>query len=184
MLDKLLSAAATNAKLAIAAVAGAALVASGGAVAISNVADSSPASEHASEQGRAASLLNNGNRSDTATATISPKPSKSPKVKNEGEQGVHGACVSAVARDKNAVIDGSHGKAVSAAAKNCPKGSDEAKASKSPNPEKSAKSAKPAKSPKPANASDADDSDEAGDESGEHGPSSTGQEHREGHGPF
>ncbi|MBK5305321.1 MAG: hypothetical protein JJD92_01390 [Frankiaceae bacterium] len=129
MLDKLLSVTVQNAKLALAAVAGAALVAGGSAVAITQVSDSGPV-----KGGENLSVTGAENRSDTATATItpkSPKPSKSPKAEadadSEGGQGVHGACVSAVAHDKS--LEGrEHGKAVSAAAHSCPKGGDEADA--------------------------------------------------------
>ena len=117
MLDKLLSAATTNAKLVLAAAAGAALVAGGGAVAITSVSDSG-----ASEQGLSASELQGENRSDTATAKIAvPKPSKSPKAdKVEGERkDNHGACVSAVAKATPAADadPNAHGKLVSETAK-------------------------------------------------------------------
>ena len=120
MLDKLLSTAASNVKLVLAATAGAALVAGGSAVAISNVADSgtvapsSAANEHISDQGLAS-------RSDTATVGISPKPSHSPKADSEhGSSGNnHGACVSAIAKASPSpdASPGDHGKLVSAAAK-------------------------------------------------------------------
>ncbi|MCA1721754.1 MAG: hypothetical protein LC779_11860 [Actinobacteria bacterium] len=102
MLDKLLSAAATNVKLVLAAAAGAALVAGGSAVAISNVADSDTptgttssqnlrGTDHASEQGKA-------NRSDTATVGITlpaPKPAEGDKPDEPKTEASHGACVSA-----------------------------------------------------------------------------------------
>ena len=120
MLDKLLTTVAANAKLALAAAAGAALVAGGSAVAISNVADSgtaptaptSAANEHISDQGLAS-------RSDTATVGISPKPSHSPKADNGNAGHNHGACVSAVAKASPAANaqPGDHGSLVSAAAK-------------------------------------------------------------------
>jgi hypothetical protein len=150
MLDKLLSVATTNAKLALAAAAGAAHGAGGAAVAITPVSSDTATTttvtgpvkggEHASDTGRE-------HRSDTATATISPKPSKSPKADSEGDgaQGVHGACVSAVAQDKS--TEGrDHGKAVSEAAHNCPKGDDAAgDAADTDADDDSAKPAKPAK---------------------------------------
>ena len=117
MLDKLLSAAASNAKLALAAAAGAALVAGGSAaVVVQNVADSSTA-PNASETGVE-------NRSATATASIGKTKPATPTA-DITPGGAHGACVSFVAKDKDAAVDGNHGKAVSAAAKTCPKGGDD-----------------------------------------------------------
>src|SRR3954454_3513887 len=105
MLDKLLATAANNAKLAIAAAAGAALVAGGSAVAFQQVSDETTSVTAPVKGGEHASETGVESRSDTATATIAPKPSRSPEPtqspKADGEQGVHGACVSAVAQDKS-----------------------------------------------------------------------------------
>ena len=121
MLDKLLTIATGHAKLALAAAAGAALVAGGSAVAIQQVSDSSTSTstvttpvkggEHASDQGEE-------QRSDTATATISPKPSHSPEESEAPEPSespkscTHGAAVSAAAHDRS-THGREHGKAVS-----------------------------------------------------------------------
>ena len=116
MLDKLLNTAVANAKLALAAAAGAALVAGGSAVAITNVADSKP-----SDVPRA-SATGVENRSATSTATIKP-----PKDDTAEQPGVrkdnHGKCVSeAVAKAKAGLAAGAEqGPAVSAAARSCPK---------------------------------------------------------------
>src|SRR3954464_6299782 len=103
MLDKLLATAANNAKLAIAAAAGAALVAGGSAVAFQQVADST-ASDPAVVVSASPSVDPTVTPvSDTSTATIptpTPSPSASPDAEDGGAQGVHGACVSAVAHDK------------------------------------------------------------------------------------
>ena len=166
-----------NAKLALAAAAGAALVAGGSAVAITNVADSGSAPNEAS-------TLQGDNRSDTATATIaskSPKPEKSAKAdKPEGETPKtdnHGTCVSTkVHAAQDATPAGKErGKAVSAAAKSCPK---------------------PAKADKPAStevedadgaddAAETEDADEAKSDAGKSGAdhaSETGKTKRGGHG--
>ena len=131
MLDKLLATATNNAKLALAAIAGAALVAGGSAVAFQQVSDDTSATPNVtvSQQDTAAGQ-GAEHRSDTATAHINlPKPSKSPKPTKspsaDGAQGVHGACVSAVAQDKS-TVGRDHGKAVSEAAHSCPKGGDDA----------------------------------------------------------
>lgn len=124
MLDKLLSTAVSNAKLVVAGAIGAALVAGGGAVAVTQVASSTDTQPSVSENANEHAALQGDNRSDTATAQIAlPKPSKSPKAETEGAQGVHGACVSAVAQDKT-TVGRDHGKAVSEAAHTCPKGDD------------------------------------------------------------
>jgi hypothetical protein len=127
MLDKLLATAANNAKLALAAAAGAALVAGGSAVAFQQVADSTATDTAAVSTSASPDALLSSSVSDTSTATIPPKPSKSPKAESGGAQGVHGACVSAVARDKT-TVGRDHGKAVSEAAHSCPKGGDDAEA--------------------------------------------------------
>jgi hypothetical protein len=125
MLDKLLSVVATNAKLVVAGAIGAALVAGGGAVAVTQVASSSDATPTATiPVGGAAGAEH---RSATATAGIAvPNAPKAPKStdanETDGAQGVHGACVSAVAKASPAADaqPGDHGKLVSAAAKSCP----------------------------------------------------------------
>ena len=128
MLDKLLTTVATNAKLVVAGAIGAALVAGGGAVAVTQVASTTDASSAASEHANEHAALKGDNRSDTATAQIAvPKPSHSADAE-DGAQGVHGACVSAVAKD-DSTVGRDHGKAVSAAAKSCPKGDEAADAS-------------------------------------------------------
>lgn len=122
MLNKLLTIAAQNAKLALAGVAGAALVAGGSAVAISNVSETTTTPDAGVTQTLAAPDSTTvetvtTSPSDTATATATP--------------GIHGACVSAVARTK---VEGEtgreHGKRVSEAAKTCPKGDDSEKAAR------------------------------------------------------
>lgn len=128
MLDKLLSTAVSNAKLVVAGAIGAALVAGGGAVAVTQVASTSDTPQAVSEHADEHAALKGESRSDTATAGIDlPKPSKSPKAEKDGDgaQGVHGACVSAVAHDKS-TVGRAHGKAVSEAAQSCPKGGDDA----------------------------------------------------------
>jgi hypothetical protein len=159
MLDKLLSTAVSNAKLVVAGAIGAALVAGGGAVAVTQVASSSDASTAASEHANEHATLKGDNRSDTATAGIDlPKPSKSPKAEDgdEGAQGVHGACVSAVAQDKS-TVGRDHGKAVSEAAHSCPKGGEDATgaattadADESDDDADDGDEARPSKAPKPA----------------------------------
>ena len=144
MLDTLLSTAVSNAKLVVAGAIGAALVAGGGAVAVTQVASTSHPSSNANEH----ATLQGDNRSDTATAQIElPKPEKSPKSDEAGDgaQGVHGACVSAVAQDKS--TEGRmHGKAVSEAAHSCPKGDNAADDSDADDDaDDAAKPAKPAK---------------------------------------
>ena len=114
MLDKILSVVASNAKLVVAGAIGAALVAGGSAVAISNVSDNSTTapsvSSHASDQGALASAAKGDNRSDTATANIPPKPPKPPKPAGT-PKGCHGALVSAAAHGTT------HGRAHGAAVK-------------------------------------------------------------------
>ena len=122
MTNKLLAIAAQNAKLALAVIAGAALVAGGSTVAVTNVSDST---EHAPDasvtQTVAAPAAGEVEVVETAssaspTAGLTP----SPRANN------HGACVSAVARTKVAGETGrEHGKRVSAAAKSCPKGGED-----------------------------------------------------------
>ena len=176
MLDKLLSAAATNAKLALAAAAGAALVAGGSAaVVVQNVADSTGAS-NASETGVE-------NRSATATASIGkPKPATGTADITPG--GVHGACVSFVAKDKDAEVDGNHGKAVSEAAKTCPKNNEDAgAATESEDADKGAagkataeEKKKAAEAKRSAATTDADDADEDADDDTPRGSRETGTE--------
>jgi len=115
VLEKLLSLAAANAKLAIAAAAGAALVAGGSAVAIQNVASSGSetvtVADNASERGEES-------RSDTATAKINlPKPTKSPRADKDKADN-HGRCVSEAAHLKPEGETGrEHGERVSLVAK-------------------------------------------------------------------
>lgn len=130
MLDKLLATAVSNAKLVVAGAIGAALVAGGGAVAVTQVASTSDtppaaAADHPSDH----AALKGDNRSDTATAGIElPKtPDTEDTDGDQGAQGVHGACVSAEAHN-DSTEGRDHGKAVSAAAKTCPKGDDTAAA--------------------------------------------------------
>lgn len=69
---------------------------------------------------------------ETGTPDKTPKPEKTPKadrpartgVQAHGAQGVHGACVSAIAKDESLVGGprGNHGGAVAAAAHDCPRG--------------------------------------------------------------
>jgi hypothetical protein len=191
VLEKLLSTATTNAKLVLAATAGAALVAGGSAVAISNVADSSTPSAaaavdpHASDQDKTASAAQGDNRSDTATATIgSHKPA--PVTGSTDKPANHGACVSAAARTKPAAgaAPSTHGKTVSAVAQSdCNKA-----AASTTDQSKDAKSVhKPAKANSHTDDADtADDANEAPEapdapDSDSGAPSSNGTTHSQGH---
>lgn len=119
MLAKLVTVLTHNAKLALAAVAGAAVVAGGSAVAIQQVANSTPTTtttvtapvkggEHASDRGVE-------QRSDTATAGIKPNPGKHGKP-DKVKGCTHGAAVSAAAHDPS-TQGREHGKAVSTVAR-------------------------------------------------------------------
>lgn len=151
MLDKVLTALATNAKLAIAATAGAALVAGGSAVAVTQVADSTPTAPTSTVSAPLAAAGDDANeaaehRSDTSTATIEPKPTKSPKPTKapKTKDCNHGKAVSAAAHDKSK-HGRDHGKAVSAVAQDksaCVKSTDgasESDATQAPRPAKTAK---------------------------------------------
>jgi hypothetical protein len=172
VLDKVLTAAATNVKLALAAVAGAALVAGGSAVAISNVADtSSPATasqasrqDAADAHGSDDSTAKGASRSDTATATLAhhhATPSDTPTAgthPKRSKAGNHGACVSAAAHATTAT-GRARGQGIATIAKSdC------------------GKTARPARSPKsePSEAAEHGEQGDAG-EQGEQG------EHRDSH---
>ncbi|MEO6204163.1 MAG: hypothetical protein ABIO67_02095 [Mycobacteriales bacterium] len=124
MLSKLLTIAAQNAKLALAGVAGAALVAGGSAVAISNVSDNTEATTADTSVAQPLAAPNS-----TSVETVTTSPSDTGTVTASPRN--HGACVSAVARTK---VEGEtgreHGKRVSEAAKTCLKGDDSDKAAR------------------------------------------------------
>jgi hypothetical protein len=77
--------------------------------------------------------------SKAADAADIPKPDDASKpdgaVETDDAQGVHGACVSAVAQDKS-TVGREHGQAVSEAAHSCAKGSDDATDVEKPDVEK------------------------------------------------
>ena len=181
MLDKLLTVATGHAKLALAAVAGAALVAGGSAVAIQQVSDSTTSTntvttpvkggEHASEQGE-------DQRSDTATATISPKPKHSPEESESPEPSEspkacnHGAAVSAAAHDQS-TQGREHGKAVSKVARDksacATKSEDGAENESDVNDANDSENEHEAtEAPHPARTADSGDRNDSGDNGSEH----------------
>lgn len=130
MLDRALSVLTSHAKVGLAVVA-TVLVTGGSTVAVTTVASSKAADRPAvSEEHEPAeqSTLKGDNRSETgaeksAGKGADPAPD-APEAGEENEpQGVHGACVSAVARD-DSTEGREHGEAVSAAAKSCPQNKD------------------------------------------------------------
>ena len=126
MLDRALSILKTNAKVALAAIAATAAVTGGTTLAVQTAGSSttSPDKPAVSEERAPAeqSTLKGDNRSETGAEHSANKPEGEP---GEGAQGVHGACVSAVA--KSTAAEGrAHGEAVSEAAHTCPKPSDDA----------------------------------------------------------
>lgn len=121
MLDILVN----NAKLALAAVAGAALVAGGSAVAITTVGDEAPAaagSPSARQDAQHISDAGEKNRAATATAGITlpaPKPVEQPKSDDATKS--HGCSEVVHAAQAKTAPGKARGAAVSAAAKACPK---------------------------------------------------------------
>lgn len=129
MLDRALSVITSNAKVAL-AVAATVVVTGGSTVAVTTVGSSTNAPDRpaVSQEHEPAeqSTLKGDNRSDKGAEKSAGKgadqAANTPGEESE-PQGVHGACVSAVAKD-DSTEGREHGEAVSAAAKACPQNKD------------------------------------------------------------
>lgn len=189
MFDKLLTIAASNAKLAVAGAVGAALVAGGSAVTIAQVSHSGPATSASSTADKTGDDPAGALKDATATEPAEPVEAAESDSHTVGiDVGVHGACVK-LAATAAPVAGTSHGSLVSAAAKTCPTGNAKADAARKAAADRKAAAAarkaaaqkhKPATTGRPTGAgSQAGTSDTAGKptDAGSQGASHSGSHH-------